>query len=381
MHLQVTVDFIKYVLTITTTCQHLQKIKTKANKEKMPKLMRIIDVWDNRCTGLAKRAENQLRSMGDAADWHRFYEDEANPFKQQYVAHTLIPDETEEMVVESETTTTTLRTTRKPVASKENPGYQPSAPRGRSDQPILIKPLYHIGMSDSHPRLEYHAETQRWTEPAFFTDNYKEAMRRHVEPGKICTILDVFSVPPEMLSEADLDCDHIFLAEMSPGSPYFNPVFMQPADLADFRKTKLLDLLRRVYMSHDVHSRDTRQLLIAAGVGAGVMAKAAVDKVLGWMGYHSSSGAEIKKINANQDHVEEIAAHVEKVEALAGTLTTLTRVVKKEEGYMSYLMLLVGRLQLLFSEYEEVVRGLEVLARNWCDQPCCTRRLDIWRNN
>ena len=267
MHLQVTVAFMNYVRAITTTCQHLQKIKAKANKEKMPKLMRIIDVWDDRCTGLSKRAENQLRSMGDDADWHQFYEDETNPFKQQYVAHTLIPDETEEMElgIGRGTTTTTARTTRKPVASKENAGYQPSAPRDRSDQPILIKPLYHIEMSDSHPNLKYHAEKQRWTEPAFFTDKYKDAMRRHSEPGKVCTILDVFSVPPGMLSEADLNCDHIFLAEMSPGSPYFNPVFMQPVDLAEFRKTKLLDLLRRVYMSHDVHSRDARQLLVAAG--------------------------------------------------------------------------------------------------------------------
>ena len=67
----------------------------------MPKLMAIIDVWDSQCTGLAKKSENQLCSMGDAADWHRFYEDESNPFKQQYVANVIIPDEKE--IVESQT--------------------------------------------------------------------------------------------------------------------------------------------------------------------------------------------------------------------------------------------------------------------------------------
>ena len=53
------------------------------------------------------------------------------------------------------------------------------------------------------------------------------------------------------ITEADMNCENIFLAELSPGSPYFNPVFMQLADLAEFRKTGSLDLLRRVYMSHD----------------------------------------------------------------------------------------------------------------------------------
>ena len=64
------------------------------------------------------------------------------------------------------------------------------------------------------------------------------------------------------MTEADLDCDNIFLAELSPGSPYFNPVFMQPGDLATFRKTGSLDLLRRVYMSHDTYNpghRDDHQ--------------------------------------------------------------------------------------------------------------------------
>ena len=112
-------------------------------------------------------------------------------------------------------------------------------------------------------------------------------------------------------------------------------------------------------MSHDTyslvhvdeHQRDKRQLAIAAGMGVGVLAKAAFDRVLGWMGYLTSSGPEIKKINANQDHVEEIAQHVERVEALTGTLTQLTRVVRKEEGYVSYLLLLIGQLEVLYAKY------------------------------
>ena len=309
--------------------------------------------------------------MGDETEWQKFYETDDNPFKKRVVSRPLFVEEEEEEEQPEGPRPQPVITTVKPQPAtkktKENAGYRPAAPKNRSDQPILIKPLYRIGLSDSHPRLEYQARTQSWTEPAYFTQQYKAAMNLNKEPGHVCTNLDVFSVPPGTLTEADLDCDDIFLAELSPGSPYFNPIFMQPADLAEFRKTGSLDLLRRVYMSHDTYSeesdeREKRQLAIGAGIGVGVLAKAAMDRVLGWMGYHTSTGAEIKKINANQDHVEEIATHVEHVEALAGTLTTLTRVVRKEEGYMSYLLLLVGRLELLFSKYEEAVRGLELLA-------------------
>ena len=116
-------------------------------------------------------------------------------------------------------------------------------------------------------------------------------------------------------------------------------------------------------MSHDTYGpvheedqqREKRQLAIAAGMGVGVLAKAAFDRVLGWMGYHTSSGSEIKKINANQDHVEEIAQHVERVEALTGTLTQLTRVIRKEEGYFSYLLLLIGQLEVLYAKYEGAI--------------------------
>ena len=124
------------------------------------------------------RAEDQLRSMGDESEWQKFYEAEENPFEGRAISRPLFLDE-EPIVEQVEenpkllTTSTTERSTTshpQPTTTKgKNAGYQPEAPRGRSDQPIVIKPLYRIGISDAHPCLEYQSQAQQWTEPTYFT--------------------------------------------------------------------------------------------------------------------------------------------------------------------------------------------------------------------
>ena len=122
------------------------------------------------------RAEDQLRSMGNESEWKKFYEADENPFEERSVSRPLFLDQGP--VVEQvegnpklQTISTTERSTTERITTpgstktkgKRNAGYQPEAPRGRSDQPIVIKPLYRIGVSDAHPRLEYQSQEQQWT--------------------------------------------------------------------------------------------------------------------------------------------------------------------------------------------------------------------------
>ena len=155
-----------YVRGMTETCGHLASIRTKAAKDKMPKLKRIIDLWNARCKEISLRAEDQLRSMGDESEWQKFYEADENPFEGRSVSRPLFQDpgvmvEQVEGKPRPHTISSTERSTTEDTsgATKEkdenNAGYQPEAPRGRSDQPIVIKPLYRIGVSEAHPRLEY----------------------------------------------------------------------------------------------------------------------------------------------------------------------------------------------------------------------------------
>ena len=58
-----------YVHGMTETCGHLASIRTKAAKDKMPKLKRIVELWNARCKEISLRAEDQLRSMGDAVSY------------------------------------------------------------------------------------------------------------------------------------------------------------------------------------------------------------------------------------------------------------------------------------------------------------------------
>ena len=142
-----------YVKGMTETCGHLASIRTKAAKDKMPKLKRIIDLWNARCKEISLRAEDQLRSMGDESEWQKFYEADENPFEGRSVSRPLFLDQ--EPIVEQvegnpklQTLSTTERSTTEHITTseptktkgKKNAGYQPEAPRGRSDQPIVIKP-------------------------------------------------------------------------------------------------------------------------------------------------------------------------------------------------------------------------------------------------
>ena len=158
----------------------MKAVRTKAVKDKMPKLRRIIALWNVRCNEISDRAEDQLRSMGDETEWQKFYETAENPFKSRSVSRPLFMEEepiVEQVERKPKTSSTTQRSTTDRSTTtqkaKENAGYQPVAPKGRSDQPILIKPLYRIGLSDAHPRLEYQSQTQQWTEPAYLTRSIK----------------------------------------------------------------------------------------------------------------------------------------------------------------------------------------------------------------
>ena len=81
-----------YVRGMTETCGHLASIRTKAAKDKMPKLKQIVELWNARCKEISLRAEDQLRSMGDESEWQKFYEADENPFEQRSVSRPLFPD-------------------------------------------------------------------------------------------------------------------------------------------------------------------------------------------------------------------------------------------------------------------------------------------------
>ena len=141
-----------YVRGMTETCGHLASIRTKAVKDKMPKLKRIVELWNARCKEISLRAEDQLRSMGDESEWQKFYEADENPFEQRSVSRPLFPDPgvtVEHVGVNSrpQTVSSTERSTTESTSGTakgkdgNKAGYLPEATRGRSDQPIVIKPL------------------------------------------------------------------------------------------------------------------------------------------------------------------------------------------------------------------------------------------------
>ena len=73
--------------------------------------------------------------------------------------------------------------------------------------------------------------------------------------------------------------------------------------MTDFRQTGRINALREVYKSHDPLRRDERQLA-AASVVTGMMFGAAMDKVLNWFGYSTTTNEDVHHINDNTARVK-----------------------------------------------------------------------------
>ena len=145
VHIDVIVEFMVYVKGIIETCGHLASIRVKAAKDKMPKLKRIIDLWNARCKEISMRAEDQLRSMGDESEWQKFYEADENPFEGRSVSRPLFLDQ--EPIVEQvegnpklQTLSTTERSTTERITSSHP---QPAKTKGKKNAGYHLS-LIHI---------------------------------------------------------------------------------------------------------------------------------------------------------------------------------------------------------------------------------------------
>ena len=64
VHIDVNVEFMVYVKGIMETCAHLGSIRTKAAKDKMPKLKRIVDLWNARCKEISGAGRRSAQKYG-----------------------------------------------------------------------------------------------------------------------------------------------------------------------------------------------------------------------------------------------------------------------------------------------------------------------------
>ena len=287
VHVQIEVPVARYVGAMREACKQVRTVRAFAKREQMKDVMAGLNLMQDRCDGMVASVQERIHAMGVEHDWDRLYPEGDDPFKPLKPDRMPTPEARKQEASGSSTT-------EKPERSSTTEGSSTETTWSyRSIQDMPVHTLHRIGTTAMHPRLEYHASHGVWTVPSFFDQEYRDEMQRHAVPGEVCTILDVFRTPPAVTSEAEMDCDLLYLAELMEGSRYYNPVFIPTQVLDEFRHTGSLDLLRRVYMSHDASAllkpRERRQVVIGAALAGGVLVKSAVDKVLGWFGYHTTT--------------------------------------------------------------------------------------------
>ena len=106
--------------------------------------------------------------------------------------------------------------------------------------------------------------------------------------------------------------------------------------------------------------RTRRQLAIAA-VAGGFVAKSAVDTVLDWFGYHKTGGEMVKHVNANMDHVNVVARHVEHMEDITTKMFASIGVADERERLIELYLHLTVAVELLFDRVKQIANGLDQL--------------------
>ena len=196
--------------------------------------------------------------------------------------------------------------------------------------------------------------------PSYMDEEYvKYAAKLKIEGG-VCTSTDLFS-KPEAHTMADLNCSMMMMPESYySDSQYYNPLFMQHQNMTEFRRTGRIDALREVYKSHDPLRRDGRQVA-AASVVTGMMFGAAMDKVLNWFGYSTTTNEDVHHINDNTAHVKALVKQLNLTQEFSKQLVEEAHDVAKREELTEMFLSMETGTQGLLDSYQSLMTGLSVL--------------------
>ena len=196
--------------------------------------------------------------------------------------------------------------------------------------------------------------------PKRFTKKYVDWCESRLEDG-LCCAHKLFEAPMPITMLQDLSgCTLLVIPETQVGSPYYNPLFMPKEALKPMYTTGNLSQIVDVYRSMEALERQER-FVTALAIAGGTIFGAALDSVLGWFGYSLHTTEDVKHINANQQHLEQMAHQVTMTEKYAKSIQSEAHNLEEREGITEdFLHLMVG-LQSLFDHMELISNGISTL--------------------
>ena len=327
MHLQTRIELSEYRKALKAGCQAVHTMSHAAHKDGMSHLYTAARLLDKRCLSVTHKANSQLRAMGSNDDWlaHQYHMDH-NPFQPA---------------------------TRKHVAKSGDKLFNETVDL----TPEVLK--NEIGRTGREVTTAKPVKTKRPWWPTFMDHEYKKYAENLRLEGEVCPSTDIFK-NRDAETMADLNCTILMFPETyDPSSVYYQPLFLGSLDRTLYRATGNLDLLREVYYSHDPIDREERQALL--GMAAGAMFGAAVDKVLGWFGYSTTTNKDIRHINSNSRHIVDVGKAVNATQQFSKRiLATAHDLAHKEEITAAFIQMETA-VQGLLDEYGTLMSGLAVL--------------------
>ena len=272
---------------------------------------------ERRCKTVENTANRQLRAMGSDKDFCRLWSFPGdNPFATQRGTIPRWPSQEEVQVATN-------------VLTKTDPEMPPQ--------------------SDRFPN---------W--PKRFTKKYVDWCESRLEDG-LCCAHKLFEAPmPITQLQALTECTLLVIPETLVGSPYYNPLFMPKEALKPMYNSGNLTQIMEVYQSMESLDRQKR-FVTALAIAGGTIFGAALDSDPGWFGYSMHTTKDVKHINANQHHLEQMAHQVTMTEKYAKSIQSEAHDLEEREGIMEdFLHLMVG-LQFLFDHMELISNGISTL--------------------
>ena len=316
-HLLTVVKLSVYREAVRGSCGHLHGVAKKAHLPGMGHLYEAVELMEKRCKQVESTANSQLRAMGSDEEWRKVWTlPGENPFATKRGTLSSRPSQAEVQIA-----TNILRPD------------EPEMPTFATDYP-------------SWPRR--------------FTKKYVDWCESRVDPG-MCCVHRLFMAETPITDLSSLpNCTMMVIPEAQLGSPYYNPLFMPKEALRPLYRTGNLTAVVDIYEATDEVERQER-FVTAMALAGGTLFGAAMDSVLGWFGYSLHTTEDVKHINANQEHLDQVAHQVELTEKFSKSIQEEAHNIEhREELTEDFLHLMVG-LQSLFDHMELISSGLSTL--------------------
>ncbi len=310
-------------------CKALHSVAKSAHKPGMIHLYDAVLALEDRCKRLEDAADSQFRAMGEDLEWTQYWKVLGlNPFAT--ARSPLVP--------RVEETTSNIRT-----RSTEEQDQDTTTERERLVTLAPLKDLHELVMPV-------------WMNEAYGDFCELQGMAYH----KACCTPVLFKFP-DAANLADLECSALIIPERMEGTEFYRPLFVTK-DMVDLiERTGSLTEIREVYVAMSTPQPRGRRQVIPLAIAGGAMFTQAVNSVLGWFGYSTTTTKDVKHINANQKHIKQVETHVASAEKFASKIRAEAHDVANKEQMIERFLHISTSLQGVFEHYELLMQGLSML--------------------